>query len=114
MFDEITNEIAKATTKLDMGPANETINIPLFLFLKLYEFIGTGFAHPNLKMSKKINPTKSICFIGFKVNLPLFLAVLSPNKYAAYPCENSCIIIASKSPGKRRIKLFANLFHPFQ
>ena len=42
-------------------------------------------------IGRMTDPKGSRCFRGFKVNLPLSLAVSSPKRYAMYPWENSWI-----------------------
>ena len=42
-------------------------------------FKSTGFAQPNLNATIMTRPNMSICFMGFSVSLPMFLAVLSPS-----------------------------------
>ncbi len=74
---------------MEKGPAKDTNIVSLFRFLKLLGFIGTGLAHPNLNNNKKINPTMSKCLKGLRVNLPEFLAISSPSKYATKPCAHS-------------------------
>ena len=82
-----------AKPKFDKGPAKETFISPYFLSLKLYGFTGTGFAQPNKiglpetnkSIGKIIDPKKSKCFKGFRVNLPAYFAVGSPNELATYP-----------------------------
>ena len=97
-FIEIINNINSniAKIKFDSGPANETIASSFKGLLKLFLFTGTGFAqpisaHPDAKAAIGIIilPTMSRCLIGFRVNLPDFLAVSSPYRFAKYACENS-------------------------
>src|SRR6478672_11396268 len=70
-------------TKLLNGPAKDTDTPASLGFLKKKRFTGTGRAQPNPATKIKIVPIGSKCFIGFKVNLPCFLAVSSPNFHAA-------------------------------
>lgn len=84
-----------ATIKFVAGPAKETLSIPHFWSLKLYGFTGTGFAQPKIGPLPAVNTSKingkiivpngSICLIGFRVNLPSLLAVVSPNNKAILP-----------------------------
>lgn len=77
----------------ESGPAKETRNSPSLGFLKLYGLTGTGFAHPNMIPPGKsahiigttTEPIGSMCFIGFNVSLPAYLAVGSPCQRAAIP-----------------------------
>lgn len=79
-----------ASKKFETGPAMETFISPYFWSLKLYGFIGTGFAQPNKNGLPTINksngkitePIGSKCFKGFKVSLPSYFAVGSPKEYA--------------------------------
>ena len=85
----------KANKKLTLGPAKETLRLPHFWSLKLKGLPGTGFAQPIIgpwpavikskSKGKIIVPNMSICFKGFKVSLPAFFAVGSPNCKAALP-----------------------------
>ena len=91
--DLITNPKNTAKAKLANIPAEATQNVPTLRSsgLKLFGLYGTGFAHPIKKgafvMTRRsgiiIEPYKSRCFRGFKVNLPAYLAVVSPYFKAA-------------------------------
>ncbi|MEB3429598.1 hypothetical protein VLK81_06175 [Citroniella saccharovorans] len=70
-------------------PAIDTTKNPNFLGLNLLKSTGTGFAQPNLKIYREINPGKERCFKGFIDNLPMSFAVVSLNIKAAYPCATS-------------------------
>jgi hypothetical protein len=91
-----------ARAKFVRGPAAETHIISLLGFLRLKKLTGTGFAYPNimgelLKMrrsGKMIVPNISIWTNGFRDNLPICLAVGSPNLLATNPCDTSCRMIA--------------------
>ncbi len=57
-------------------------------FLKLFLFTGIGFAHPisakpDVKEARGIitDPIRSICLIGFNVNLPSYLQIYLPLVY---------------------------------
>src|SRR5699024_9080156 len=81
ILTQIPNNIAK--TRLDIGPARLTPNIPLLLSLKYAGFTGTGLAHPKQPVTIITNiPIESMWTIGFKVILPMSLAVGSPILYA--------------------------------
>ena len=77
----------KTKRKLAPGPAIATFNSPHLWSRKLYGFTGTGFAQPITKgllmitksKGKTIVPKGSICFEGFKLSLPAYFAVGSPN-----------------------------------
>ena len=77
-----------AMRRLEHGPAAAMRNSPERLFFRLYGLYGTGLAQPKVKparevmMGTMIEPMGSICFSGFKVNLPCNLAVGSPNQSA--------------------------------
>ena len=79
----ITSPATKANTILDKGPAKATNASPFLPDFKALKLTGTGFAHPNMippgKMAQSrgniIEPNGSICLIGFKVSLPIILAV---------------------------------------
>ena len=74
-----------AIMKLETGPASATIHKLFLPLLRFSTITGTGFAQPiPIKRIASV-PIKSRCLIGFKVNLPSFLAVLSPNSIAEYP-----------------------------
>jgi len=94
----IINATTPANKKLANGPNKDTIAISLLGFFKLYGFTGTGLAQPKtiglelvifanitIITGTKIVPIISICFKGFKLNLPYCSAVLSPNILAACP-----------------------------
>ena len=90
-FSEIINSINNKTERIrfESGPANETTRSSFKEFLKLFLFTGSGFAQPiSAKPDAKeargmiTDPIKSICLIGFNVNLPSFFAVSSPNLFA--------------------------------
>jgi len=59
--------------------------------------MGTGFAQPtntglpliNKSKGKITEPKGSKCFKGFRVNLPEYFAVGSPNELAMFPWANS-------------------------
>ena len=76
----IKNSIAMI--KFDSGPANDIKISSLCLFFRLFGLNTTGFAQPNPAITIKKNPNQSICFNGFRVNLPSNFAVLSPSLYA--------------------------------
>jgi len=87
-----------AKIMFESGPAIPTQSISLRGFLNAEKFTGTGLAYPkrNLPPVEKNNnkgrttvPIGSMCAKGLSVNLPEYLAVGSPNLYAAHPCENS-------------------------
>jgi len=84
-----------AIKKLVPGPATDTFKVPHFWSWKLKGLMGTGFAQPKIgpwpkvKMSKikgrKMVPTGSMCFRGFKVRRPASFAVGSPKDKATLP-----------------------------
>lgn len=88
-----------AIDKFAMMPAEATQSVPLLWSFRLLGLYGTGLAQPikngawviTNNNGRTIEPNKSRCFIGFKVNLPAYWAVLSPNERAAYPWATSCI-----------------------
>ena len=91
-FSEIINSINNKTEKIrfESGPANETTRSSFREFLKLFLFTGIGFAQPirakpDAKEARGMitDPIRSICLIGFNVNLPSFFAVSSPNLFAS-------------------------------
>jgi len=64
-----------------VGPEMATHIIPLRGFLKLRGLTGTGLAQPTILVTAKTSvPTGSRWAIGFRVSLPMFLAVGSPNR----------------------------------
>lgn len=80
--------IAKAKIKFDSGPAKPTQIISLLGLRRERKFIGTGFAAPNIKrpwvaikstIGNNRVPMGSIWAKGLIVNLPAYLAVLSPS-----------------------------------
>ena len=81
-----------------IGPANATKNVPNFLGWSFEKFTGTGFAQPirngalviKSKSGKTIEPSGSICLMGFRLKRPICFAVVSPKLYAARPWLNSC------------------------
>ncbi len=104
---KILNIIEKmiASPMLAAGPAAPTSIISLFGSLKLYGFMGTGFAHPKtmrpLVVKRRTNgrimvPKISMWGSGLRVSLPENFAVGSPLLSAAYPCETSCTIMEKK------------------
>ena len=78
--DDRVIEMGAVKIKFVNTPAIATKNVPFFLSLKLFGFIITGFAHPNLKNIKQIVPIGSRWCSGFKESLPSFLAVSSPHR----------------------------------
>lgn len=98
----------KASSRFANGPAAETIASSRSELLKFLLSIGTGFAQP-IKAKPLANdaigmikvPIKSECLNGFRVNLPRFLAVLSPSFEAEYACANSCMVIEIKNIGRK-------------
>jgi len=96
-----TIENKKANTKFAAGPAIAIKAAPNKGFFKLKGLYGTGFAQPkailkpviiNENMGTKKEPTGSKCLKGFNDNLPISLAVVSPNIKAIVPCDTSCKI----------------------
>ena len=81
----------KAIKMFDPGPAKAMRNSPIRRCFKLYGLYGTGFAHPKVKPANEViigtmmEPTGSMCFSGFKVNLPCNRAVGSPRRSAISP-----------------------------
>ncbi len=79
----IVSPAITASTIFDNGPAKATSASPFFPDFKALKLTGTGFAQPrmippgNMAQSKGniIEPNGSICLIGFKVSLPIILAV---------------------------------------
>tara|TARA_Y100000310_G_scaffold297074_1_gene329835 strand:+ start:621 stop:1244 length:624 start_codon:yes stop_codon:yes gene_type:complete len=96
------NPKARAMARLEPGPAKLTKADPYFLSLRFKGFTGTGFAQPRIipppviwlikirNPGSKIEPTRSRCGRGFKVNLPACFAVGSPKALATTPWETSC------------------------
>ena len=92
-----------AKIKLETGPAKDTSAESLLGFFKLIGLNGTGFPHPKPSSNKNMVPTGSKCAPGFRVILPIFLAVLSPKAFATNAWENSCTDIdIIKAPAKRK------------
>lgn len=93
----------KAIEKFVKGPAMATFKAPHFWSLKFKGLIGTGFAQPkigplpkvaaNKIKGSKIVPKGSMCFKGFKLNLPISRAVLSPKDKATLPWAISWMTI---------------------
>jgi hypothetical protein len=83
--------IAKIT--LDKGPAKETKAKSFLPSLRLKTSTGTGLAAPIIigepvirrRRGRAILIMGSICFWGFRVNLPISRAVGSPKRSATYP-----------------------------
>ena len=75
----------RARSKLDNGPAAAVHAMPFLGFLKYLALMGTGFAQPMPRNIMDRVPKGLKCFMGFSDILPRFLAVGSPNLYAAYP-----------------------------
>lgn len=110
----IKKEKRRAKRKLAKGPAKATLAESFLGFLKLEGSIGTGFAQPktipsfvgernlsnNKNPGKIIEPKRSKCFKGFKLNLPETSAVRSPKIFAISPWEISC-----KMTEKRKMKM---------
>ena len=68
--------------KLANGPAIETTAsafLTEIFLLKFLESISTGLPHPKPKNNSITIPIGSMCFNGFKLNLPCDFAVSSPN-----------------------------------
>ena len=84
-----------ANIKFTNTPEILTRKVSLFTLEKLNALIGTGFAHPKPKNKKHNKPVVSKWAIGFKVNLPAFFAVGSPNLFAVNACANSCEVNAT-------------------
>lgn len=96
----------EAKAKLERTPAADTISSPVRKLLKFNGFTGTGLAQAirnpggvpvkkegnSRRAGKRIEPIGSMCGIGFKVSLPAFWAVLSPNFRAISPCITSWIM----------------------
>lgn len=85
-----------ASPIFENGPAKATFIMSFLGLLKLYGFIGTGFAHPgtgiwliNANKGINIEPIGSRWGMGFKVSLPKFLAVGSPHLSAIRPWKTS-------------------------
>lgn len=100
----ISTAIAIARRIFEAGPLAPTRTISLRGFLNAQKLIGTGLAAPNTNLppveinrtsGRIIVPNRSICAIGFNVNLPENFAVVSPSLYAVQPCANSCIVMAT-------------------
>ncbi len=72
-----------ANVKLTNTPAIDTQIHPLFLFLKLSGFTGTGLAQPNLIKIIITRPIGSKCAKGLSVYLPASFGVSSPHLTAA-------------------------------
>jgi len=87
-INRISNPKISATIILEAGPETATFKGPHFWSLKLYGFIGTGFAQPiknwlplrNKRSGRITEPNGSKCFRGFKVRRPAYFAVGSPNE----------------------------------
>ena len=91
-----------ARIKFIRGPATETIASPVLadIFLvKLFGLICTGFPHPIWAKISIITPNGSKCASGFKLILPWFLGVSSPNLSAAKAWAYSWKVIAIRTPG---------------
>ena len=95
-----------AETKLDAGPAKDTMMLSRRGFLKLYGFIGTGFPQPKWAKIKHNAPKISICASGFNVSLPWSFAVGSPNLLAVQPWKYSWMVKAYKIVGIKTSSLF--------
>lgn len=75
------------------GPASATRAMSFLPSFRLNGSIGTGFAAPNItgepdnmrRRGSKTLMKGSICFLGFKVNLPASFAVGSPKRSATKP-----------------------------
>lgn len=67
------------TMRFEAGPAKEVSAIPHFGLSKFLMFTGTGFAQPKPNNIIIAAPNQSMCFIGFRDNLPIIFAVPSPN-----------------------------------
>lgn len=97
--NRIASPKTKESERFAKGPAAPTQAGPHRLFRKLYGLYGTGLAQPiknglcviMSRAGRRIDPKRSRCGIGFKVNLPAYLAVLSPKASATKPCDTSCI-----------------------
>lgn len=89
-----------ANKMLVKGPARETKAMSFLPSLRLKGSTGTGFAAPIIMGEPEIRSIRgrailirgSICFLGFRVSLPMSLAVGSPSLSATYPCAISCKI----------------------
>lgn len=100
------SEKITAVAKLATGPASAVRSRSFNGFLKLYGLTGTGFAQPNTKpvpekmrsAGSKTVPTRSMCFMGFRVTRPAYLAVGSPKRSAAMACADSWTTIATMKP----------------
>jgi hypothetical protein len=95
----LINDVNRAKSKFDIGPAIAVIAVSLSLFSKLYSLIGTGLLQPNLKSIIDIAPIGSICFKGFRVSLPSAFAVASPSLKAVYAWAYSCTVEAISIEG---------------
>lgn len=79
----IVRPATKASTIFDNGPAKATSASPFLPDFKALKLTGTGFAQPKMippgkiaqSKGKTIEPNGSMCLIGFRVNLPIILAV---------------------------------------
>lgn len=97
-----TRPNAKATNRLEAGPAKLTLALPHFWSRRLNGFTGTGFAQPKImpapvicditakNKGKATDPMGSIWGKGLRVNRPAFFAVGSPKEFAIQPWDTSC------------------------
>jgi hypothetical protein len=82
-----------AIIKLDSGPARDISKTSLLGCFRLYKSYSTGLPQPKPASTKRSNPIGSIWERGFRVTLPWYLGVESPNLYAAQAWANSWIVI---------------------
>ena len=94
-----------ANVKLTKTPAIDTQIHPLFLFLKLSGFTGTGLAQPNLINIIITKPIGSKWAKGLRVYRPANFGVSSPHLTAANAWANSCKGKIIKIAHFQRIKI---------
>ena len=90
------------STKFENGPTRPTQSMSRRGLRILFGSTGTGFAHAITGMpvsapmaGRMIEPTGSMCGIGFSVSRPASFAVWSPNQSATTPWLISCRITAT-------------------
>ncbi|OPY90859.1 MAG: hypothetical protein A4E73_02291 [Syntrophaceae bacterium PtaU1.Bin231] len=75
--------------KFAVMPAADVRTSPSLWFCMFAIFTGTGFAQPKPKMKSISVPIGSRWRRGFRVSLPIHLAVMSPIREATHPWASS-------------------------
>ena len=88
---------ATASATFAIGPAAETIAMPVLPVRRRDGFTGTGLPQPNPTMSSITVPAGSRCRFGLSVTRPSRAAVSSPSRNAVTACDASWNVMAMSS-----------------